>query len=60
MRDVPWPHYVNEEKGEVWVHVESGFPETIGVPYVISRFYPGYHSKLCSKDFLDKLIRESL
>ena len=59
MSDVPWPHFVDDEKKEVHVYVESGFPTTMGVPYVVGRFYPEYHAKLCSKDYLDKLQRGS-
>ena len=55
--DIPWPHFVDDDKQEVYVYVESGFPTTMGVPYVVGRFYPGYHAKLCSKDYLDKLKR---
>tara|TARA_R110001592_G_scaffold353861_1_gene653098 strand:+ start:71 stop:262 length:192 start_codon:yes stop_codon:yes gene_type:complete len=59
-KGVPWPHHVDDEKQIVWVYVENGFPTTIGVPYVVSRFHPGYNANLCTKDFLDKLKRESL
>ena len=58
-KGVPWPHHVDDESKIVWVYVESGFPTTMGVPYVVGRFHPGYNANLCSKDFLNKLIRES-
>ena len=57
MSDIPWPHFVDRDKREVHVYVESGFPTTMGVPYVVWRSYPGYNAKLCSKDQLDKLQR---
>jgi len=59
LKNIPWPHHIDHENKDVYVYVESGFPTTMGVPYVVGRFYPGYSGKLCTKEHLDKLLRES-
>lgn len=50
MKKIKWPHKVDHDTKEVYVYVESGWPTVMGVPHVVSKAYPGYTTKLVSKD----------
>ncbi len=45
-----FPHFVNEEKKEVWIYIASGFPTTLAVQHLMKIHYPGYKSCLCNRD----------
>ena len=45
-----FPHFVIEEKKEVWVYIASGFPSTLAVPHLMKIHYPGYKSCLCNRE----------
>ena len=45
-----FPHFVNEEKKEVWIYVASGSPTTLAVQHLMKIHYPGYKSCLCNRD----------
>ena len=45
-----FPHIVKEEKKEVWVYIESGFPTTLAVCPLMEIHYPEYKSCLCNKE----------
>ena len=45
-----FPHVVDEEKKEVWVYIESGFPTTLAVGPLMEIHYPEYRSCLCNKE----------
>ena len=45
-----FPHFVNEEKKEVWVYIASGFPSTLAVPHLMKIHYPDYKSCLCNRE----------
>ena len=45
-----FPHIVFEDKKEVWIYVESGFPTVLAVPILMKRNYPDYKSCLCNKE----------
>ena len=51
----PYDYHVDEEHKEVWVHVPSGYPAVMGVPYIIEKHFPGYKGSLCSANFLTSL-----
>jgi len=46
---------VNEEKKQVWVYVESGFPTTLAVPILMKRYYPNYETCLCRRQTFLKI-----
>ena len=48
----PWEHHVNEETKEVWVHIPGGYPTVLGMPYAITKAYPGYKGHLCTYEYL--------
>ena len=54
----PWEHFVDDEAKEVWVHIPGGYPTTLGLPYAISKAFPGYKGNLCTMNFL-KSLREN-
>ena len=45
-----WPHRVDDDKKEVYVYVESGWPTVMAIPQIVERYYPGYKACLVSKD----------
>ena len=45
-----FPHFVIEDKMEVWVYIASGFPSTLAVSPLMRVHYPGYKSCLCNKE----------
>lgn len=51
----PWPYYANDETKEVWVHVPGGYPTVLGLPYVVTKHFPGYTGRLCTENFLQSL-----
>ena len=50
-----FPHVVKEEKKEVWIYIESGFPSTYAVPILMKRHYPGYKGCICNRETFLKL-----
>ena len=55
MKLIKYPHVVNHEKKEVYIHIESGFPTTLGVPHLVNQTYPTYKGVLVSKEYLKEL-----
>ena len=53
----PWPHHIDEEAKSVSVYVASGWPTVMIVPKKVEEYFPGYESKLVSKDRFDELTR---
>ena len=45
-----FPHFINEEKKEVWVYIASGFPSTLAVSHLMKIHYPDYKSCLCNRE----------
>ena len=45
-----FPHFVIEDKMEVWVYIASGFPSTLAVSPLMKVHYPGHKSCLCNKE----------
>jgi len=57
-RKFPWPHHIDEETKSVSVYVASGWPTVMAVPIKVKEYFPGYESKLVSKDYLEKLTNQ--
>tara|TARA_B100000282_G_C31439776_1_gene357465 strand:+ start:322 stop:501 length:180 start_codon:yes stop_codon:yes gene_type:complete len=55
MKLIKYPHVVNHKKKEVYIHIESGFPTTLGVPHLVNQNYPTYKGVLVSKEYLKEL-----
>ena len=55
MNLIKYPHFVNHKKKEVYIHIESGFPTTLGVPHLVNQNYPTYKGVLVSKEYLKEL-----
>ena len=53
----PWPHHIDEETKSVSVYVASGYPTVMMVPKKVEEYFPGYKSRLVSKDCFDELTR---
>jgi len=51
----PWPHHIDEETKFVSVYVASGYPTVMIVPKKVEEYFPGYKSRLVSKDYLEEL-----
>ena len=51
----PYDHFVDEENKEVYVHIPSGYPAVLGLPYIITKWYPGDKGHLCTANFLQSL-----
>lgn len=51
----PYDYHVIEEHKEVYVHVPSGYPAVMGVPYIVEKHFPGYKGSLCTANFLASL-----
>ena len=45
-----FPHFIDEEKKEVWIYIASGFPSTLAVPHLMKIHYPHYKSCLCNRE----------
>ena len=54
----PWPHHIDEETKVVSVHVASGWPTVMIIPKKVEQYFPGYESRLVSKEYLDKLDKQ--
>jgi len=50
-----FPHVVKEEKKEVWVYIESGYPSTCAVSPLIDIHYPGYKGCICNRETFIKI-----
>ncbi len=37
MKVIKYPHFVDHKKKEVYIHIESGFPTTLGVPHLVNQ-----------------------
>lgn len=55
----PWEHYVDEETKTVYVCIPGGYPTTLALPLIISKFFPEYEGKLCTKNFLLSLTENN-
>ena len=55
MKSIKYPHFVDHKKKEVYIHIESGFPTTLGVPHLVNQNYPTYKGVLVSKEYLKEL-----
>ena len=55
MNLIKYPHFVNHNKKEVYIHIESGFPTTLAVPHLVKQNYPSYTVVLVSKEYLNQL-----
>ena len=55
MNLIKYPHLVNHNKKEVYIHIESGFPTTLAVPHLVKQNYPTYRGVLVSKEYLNQL-----
>jgi len=51
----PLQHHVLEEAKEVWI-VCSSSVTAMGIPSLMSKYYPGYKPCICSPDYFDELI----
>ena len=51
----PYDYFVDEENKEVWVHVPGGYPAVMGIPFIVSKHFPGYKGSLCTANFLQAL-----
>ena len=56
----PWPHHIDEETKIVSVYVASGYPTVMIVPKKVEEYFPGYESRLVSKDYFEKLKNEPI
>ena len=53
----PYQHVVDESQNLVYVHYNgNGQLGRYGVPQLVKKFYPGYTYKLCSEEYLTKLV----
>ena len=50
-----FPHFIKEDKKEVWIYIESGYPSTLAIPHLMKIHFPGYKSCLCNKETFIKL-----
>ena len=56
MSHFPFNHVVLEDRKEVWI--KGGYPECMGIPKLMERFYPGYEAKLAKNEFIEKLKKD--
>jgi hypothetical protein len=48
------PHLVDEESKTVWVRCSSSVT-AMGIPAVVSKYYPGYKGSIASEEYFQKL-----
>jgi hypothetical protein len=48
------PHLVDEETKTVWVRCSSSIT-AMGIPAVVSKYYPGYKGSIASKEYFQEL-----
>jgi len=50
-----FPHFIKEDKKEVWIYIESGYPSTLAIPHLMKIHFPEYKSCLCNRETFIKL-----
>ena len=50
----PLEHVVKYDTQEVWVKCESSIT-AMGLPTLVSKYYPGYKAKIATEDHLNRL-----
>jgi hypothetical protein len=54
MKKFPFDHVVKYSTQEVWIKCDSSIT-AMGLPKLVSQFYPGYTAKIATEDYLDQL-----
>lgn len=50
----PFEHVVKYDTQEVWVRCDSSI-SAMGLPALVSKYYPGYKAKIGTQEHLDRL-----
>ena len=51
----PWEHFVDEPSKTVYVHIPGGYPTTLALPILITKYFPDYKGSICTSNFIQKL-----
>ena len=54
MNKFPLDHIVNRDTKEVWIKCNSSIT-AMGIPALVSKYYPGYVGKIASEEYLSNL-----